>query len=429
MADGLKRVAVIGGGWAGMAAAVALAEKGLPVTVFEAARQLGGRARRADIHGLPLDNGPHLLLGAYRKSLGLMARVHAGPLPLKRTPLRLDVPGHFRLSLPRLPAPLHLAWGLLTARGLSWRERLAAARFVGWLRRRRFRLGQDTSVESLLRDHGQDSGLRRHLWEPLCLAALNTPIALASAQVFLHVLRDSLAAERAASDMLLPLTDFSALFPEPAAACVRRQGGEVRLSCPVRHIRRRDSGLVLATDDGEECFDQVVCAVPPQRLPALTADLPELAAIREMVADFRYQPIYSLYLQYPEDRCLPAPLIGLDGGPGQWVFDRGRTHGQKGLMAVVISGPGRHETLGPELLLAAVAEELAPLLGRRPPLWGKVVAEKRATFSCEAGVKRPPNATPLANFYLAGDYTEGDYPATLEGAVRSGLACAARISA
>ena len=428
MADGLKRVAVIGGGWAGMAAAVALAEKGLPVTVFEAARQLGGRARRAAIHGLPLDNGPHLLLGAYRESLRLMARVHPGPLPLKRIPLRLDVPGHFRLSLPRLPAPLHLAWGLLAAQGLTWQERLAAARFVRWLKRRQFCLGQDASVESLLRGHGQDGGLRRHLWEPLCLAALNTPIALASAQVFLHVLRDSLAAERAASDMLLPLADFSALFPEPAAAYVRRQGGEVRLSCPVRHIRRQNSGLTLATDGGEESFGQVICAVPPQRLPSLTAELPELAETRKMVAGFHYQPIYSLYLQYPEDHRLPAPLLGLDGGLGQWVFDRGQTHGQKGLMAVVISGPGRHETLDHEALLDAVAWELAPLLGQPHPLWGKVVAERRATFSCEAGLRRPSIATPLANFHLAGDYTEGDYPATLEGAVRSGIACAARIT-
>lgn len=423
----LTRIAVIGGGWAGMTAAVELAERGLPVTVFEAAKQLGGRARGVSANGLALDNGPHLLLGAYRETLRLLEKVHSGPLPLLRRPLHLEIPGAFRLRLPPLPAPLHLAYGLLSAQGLSWRERLAAARFMESLKRTRFRLEQDTTVDALLLAHGQEGAPRRYLWEPLCLAALNTPPAKASAQVFANVLRDSLAGSGDACDMLLPQADFTALFPAPAAEYVQRRGGEVRLSCPVRTVERRGDGFGLVTDHGSETFTHVVCAASPQRLPPLLAGLPELADTVETAAAFRYQPIYNLYLQYPPPLRLPHPLLGMAGGLGQWVFDRGPTHGQAGLMAVTISGEGKHERLEQEELAATVARELAPLVGHSAPLWHKTVAEKRATFACTPALSRPKTETALPGLVLAGDYVQGDYPATLEGAVRSGVAAARRL--
>lgn len=427
MDQGLTRVAVIGGGWAGMAAAVELAEQGLPVTVFEGAKQLGGRARGIAVNGLVLDNGPHLLLGAYRETLRLLAKVHPGPLPLLRQPLHLDIPGHFRLHLPSLPAPLHLAVGLLTARGMDWKERLAAARFMESLKRAHFRLEHDTTVDALLYAHGQEGAPRRYLWEPLCLAALNTPPSKASAQVFVNVLRDSLAGNRAACDMLLPRTDFTALFPAPAAEYVARRGGEVRLSCPVRAISKGEAGYVLATGGGSETFSHVVCAVPPQRLPTLLAGLPELERAVQQAATFGYQPIYNVYLQYPSHTHLTRPLLGMADSLGQWVFDRGPTHGQDGLMAVTISGEGAHEQLEHHELAARVAQELAPLVGSAAPLWHRVVAEKRATFACTPQLSRPPGETALPNLMLAGDYVRGDYPATLEGAVQNGVASARRL--
>ncbi len=411
-----------------MAAAVELAERDVPVTVFEAARQLGGRARGVAVNGLALDNGPHLLLGAYRETLRLLEKVHPGPLPLLRLPLHLEIPGAFRLHLPSLPAPLHLAVGLLTARGVNWKERLAAARFMESLKRIRFRLEQDTTLAALLRLHGQHGAPSRHLWEPLCLAALNTPPAKASAQAFLNVLRDSLAGSRDACDMLLPQTDFTALFPAPAVDYVQRRGGEVRLSCPVRAISKEGSGYALTTDGGSEIFSHVVCAVPPQRLPALLAGLPELAGTVKTAAAFRYQPIYNVYLQYPSGTHLSQPLLGMAGGLGQWVFDRGWTHGQDGLMAVTLSGEGAHEKLGQDELAATVARELAPLTGSATPLWHRVVAEKRATFACTPDLPRPKGKTALPGLVLAGDYVEGDYPATLEGAVSSGVAAAKRVT-
>jgi predicted NAD/FAD-dependent oxidoreductase len=144
-----------------------------------------------------------------------------------------------------------------------------------------------------------------------------------------------------------------------------------------------------------------------------------------MCAGFDYQPIYTVYLQYPSGAHLPFPMIGLSGGHAQWVLDRGALEGQDGLLAVVISAEGRHQTLTQNLLAIEVASELAQAFpDLPPPEWHKVIAEKRATFTCRPSLSRPAQCTPMANLYLAGDHTAGDYPATIEGAVRSGVKCA-----
>lgn len=420
------KVAVIGAGYAGMAAATELAAHGIPVTVFEASKQLGGRARRVNYRGLALDNGQHIFLGAYHETLRLMRLVGADPAALLlRLPLQLVIPGHFSLKAASLPAPLHLALGLITARGLSWGERLSAVMFMDAMRRLNFRLPEDLNAAEMLAQHGQTGNLRRYLWEPLCVAALNTPLATASAQVFLNALRDSLAGSRADSDMLLPLVDLSRLFPEYAAAFVEKHGGNVRLSQTVLSIRASAQGFAVETRQGTEKFDRVICALPPQRLAALVADLPELADATAKTARLGYQPIYTVFLQYAATTRLPRPMIGLCDGVTQWVFDHGQMNREAGLMCAVISAEGPHQALGHDQLAQQVDAELRATLPDLPqPLWHKVIADKRATFACTPNLDRPGQATPLPNFYLAGDYTSGDYPATLEGAVQSGVKAA-----
>lgn len=420
------KVAVIGAGYAGLAAAVELAAQGVSVTVFEAARLLGGRARRVDYRSMALDNGQHIFLGAYRETLRLMRMAGADPAALLlRLPLQLVIPGRFSLQAAPLPAPLHLALALLTARGLTWGERLSAVSFMSTMRRRGFHLNDDIGAGKMLAMHGQTGNLRRYLWEPLCIAALNTPLDAASAQVFLNVLRDSLAGSRADSDMLLPLANLTRLFPEHAAAFIENHGGKIVHSRTVLGVKAEADGFSLKMRTWTEKFERVICAVPPQRLTALTADLPELEQARALVGRFTYQPIYSVFLQYPAATCLPLPMIGLHGGITQWVFDRGRINHEAGLLCAVISAEGPHQALDHDELAQRVDDELRTTLpDLPPPLWHKVIAEKRATFACTPGLNRPGQATPLPNFYLAGDYTAGDYPATLESAVRSGVKCA-----
>lgn len=424
-AHGAARVAVIGGGYAGMAAAVELARGGAVVTVFETARVLGGRARRVEINGRQLDNGLHILLGAYRETLRLIDLVSSPgePAGLLRMPLELTIYPDFFLRSSRLPAPLNLFFALLLARGFHLRERLAAARFVIRVKRKRFRLARDISVSELLVAERQPETVSRLLWHPLCVSALNTPPDKASAQIFLNVLRDSFDGRRSDSDLLLPTVDFSVLFPERAARYLQAHRGRVELGTTINTIER--DGHEFSLSPGAGNFSQVVVAVPPHRIGALLASLTALAPLAQRIGRFAYQPIYSVYLQYAAGVRLPFRMGGIEATYSQWLFDRGQLCAQDGLIGVVISAHGAHRDLPHDELARAVhAELLARFPGLGAPLWHQVIAEKRATFACTPGLLRPDNATAVPGLFLAGDYTASDYPATIESAVRSGVRAA-----
>jgi squalene-associated FAD-dependent desaturase len=420
------KVGIIGGGYAGMAAAVELVARGIPVTVFESAKQLGGRARGVLHNDTQIDNGQHLLLGCYRETLRLIELVGGNiEQDFLRLPLQLDLHGQFSLKAPRLPAPLHLLVALFKAQGLTWSERMNAARFMLKLRSMDFRLSNDMTVTELLSQNEQDANLTLKLWEPLCIAALNTPIHKASAQVLLNVLRDSLDRTRADSDMLLPRIDFTALFPQRAAALIEQNGGKVYISCGVDAIVPKDESIELTSVQGTHLFSHVICATPPTVTAKLLRPIAGLASAVVQTERLEHQPIYTVYLQYPSHVRLPHPMLGLHQRCSQWLFDKGQIAGQSGLLAAVISAEGLHQELSQEELAQKVIAELSEEFGiTEQPEWFKVIAEKRATFCCAPNLQRPTQQTALSNLLLAGDYTAGDYPATLEGAVLSGIRCA-----
>lgn len=427
------KVAIVGGGWAGLAAAVELCKAGAQVTLIEASRKLGGRGRSVEVHGHTLDNGQHIFVGAYHETLRLMHTVGASQERLlKRLPLELSFPGSrpapFRLRLPRLPAPLHLAFGLLATRGAKLSEKIAAVRFMRALQASHYRLDADCTVAELLDRHAQYGNLRRHMWEPLCLAALNTEAKNASAQIFANVLRDSLGGGRADTDLLLPAVDLDQLFPLSAADFIRAQGGEIRLSSRLSEL---PADLTI---DGAR-FDHIILAVAPQHAAPLLAQNAATASIATTLAGYSYEPIGTVYLGYPPELKLPFPMLGLSGGQtgrlGQWVFDRGTLGGAAGVMGFVLSAEGAWDELDNEALAATLHTELQEALQTRlpQPLWLQVIRDRRATFSCRPNLPRPAARTPIPGLWLAGDYACADYPATLEGAVRSGIAAARGILA
>ncbi len=405
-----------------------LCAAGLPVTVFEASRQLGGRARRVSIEGQHLDNGQHILIGAYSATLNLLRQLGADPeTVLLRGPLDLRYADGFRMRAPKLPAPLHLGWALAGAKGLTWTERLAAARMMQSLKACSFELPPQQTVGELLAQHRQSDTATRHLWEPLCVSALNTPIASASARVFAAVLRDSLAGSRSDSDLLIPRTDLGDLLPEPAARHIELHKGRIRLGVAVHRISHDADKSTFHINDEAEDYSHVILATAPQHAAALL-DHPRLSTTRALIEALRYQPIVTCYLQYPETAQLPCPMLGLTGTV-QWLFDRGQLGGQPGLFAAVISADGRHRDLDQGELAAHVHKEIAvqAMAGLPAPTWSRVITEKRATYACDAGVLRPAMQTALPGLLLAGDYIDCDYPATLETAVRQGLAAATAI--
>jgi squalene-associated FAD-dependent desaturase len=265
--------------------------------------------------------------------------------------------------------------------------------------------------------------LRKYLWEPLCVSALNTPAALASAQVFANVLRDGLTGARENSDLLLPCEDLGRLFPEPAAAFVQARGGEILLGSAVRAIHGAPDRFML--DDRPGQFSHVIVACAPQHALALVPRWSGLERIRAAIEGLDYQPIVTCYLQYPESVALSAPMLGFAGGRVQWLFDRGKLGGPAGLLAAVISASGRHAALESRTLNSLIENELAASWGRLPATrWSRTIVERRATFCCEPSLARPGGTTPVSGLLLAGDYVGNEYPGTLESAVRSGIAAA-----
>ena len=425
----IMQVAIIGGGWAGLAAAVTLAEQHIPVTLFESAAQLGGRARRVEINGLALDNGQHIFLGVYRETLRLLAQVGVVIRDAcYASPLTLQVEPEFYLRAARLPAPWHLAAGLLRSRGISLRDKFSAVRFLSALKHAQFTVAPDLTVAALLAKHRQSTALNDYLWHPLCLAALNTPPQSAAAQVFVNVLRDAFFGVRDDSRLLLPRVDLGRLFPDAAARYLHAHIGTLCLNQRIQRIEVAAEGFTLHHAQGAESFSHVICAVPAHRVANLLGHLAPLHAAIAQINALRYQPIYTVYLQYDATVRLRFPMLGLTQTLSQWVFDRGALTNQPGLMAVVISAEGAHEKLSHAELASIVAKELQGKLGLvGPPHWTQVIAEKRATFACTPNLARPNNQTPLPGLWLAGDYTASAYPATLEAAVRSGIDSARRV--
>lgn len=415
-------VAIIGGGWAGLAAAITLTEQRVPIKLFESAAQLGGRARRLQLHNLPLDNGQHILIGAYRETLRLMQRCGVDiDKACYAPPLTLQVFPSFHLQAARLPAPWHLGVGLFRCKGISLPEKLTALRFLLALKRMHFTVAPALTVSTLLHQQRQSARLNDFLWHPLCLAALNTPPATASAQIFVNVIRDAFFTTADASRLLLPQLDLGALFPDVAAHYLQARGASLNLNQRVHHVDFHEGRFTLHHALGTEQFTQVISAVAPFHLAKLLGKLPGLQPIIEQLATWDYQPIYTVYLQYDASVSLPFPMLGLSQTISQWVFDRSLTQ-QPGLLAVVISAQGAHTAWSHDELALRVQAELKQALGiSQAPQWTQVIAEKRATFSCTPELCRPENQTSLPGLCLAGDYTASEYPATLEAAVRSGV--------
>jgi squalene-associated FAD-dependent desaturase len=453
--DPVRSAAVIGAGWAGCAAAVTLARAGVRVTLYEAARSPGGRARRVERDGLALDNGQHLLVGAYHETLALIASLHGtnAAHALHRQPLTLAplAPAGVRLAAWRLPAPLHLAGALAGASGLSWRERLALIRDYRTLAARGFRCAADATVAHLFA--ATPPRAFAALWEPLTLAALNTPPERASAQLFANVLAAAFAGSRRDSDFLVPAVDLSALLPDPAVADVVARGGEFRAGTTVERVAPAGAGVeVLARGAAPDRFDAVVLATGPHQVAATLGDgyVGDAAvdALRRMAAAFTYESITTVWLGFAADVAWPGRVVRLDDAPGQWLFDRrdalatvgaspraaatatgsprgARPAALRALAAIVISAGGPHDALPQDELAAVVLAQLQRLAPALPPsTWHRVIAERRATYACTPGLARPRAGALAPGLYLAGDYADADFPATLEAAVRSGIRAA-----
>lgn len=433
-------VAVIGGGWAGCAAAWALASRGVPVVLHEAADVLGGRARRVERAGLPIDNGQHLLVGAYEATRSLLRTVHGGRVDPGLDRQRLEVvpfardAAAVRLRALHLPPPWNIAAGLALAKGLGLGERVAALRWLKALRESGYERPGAESVDAMLAS--LPSRVARGVFEPLALAALNTPTDRASARVFAHLL-GRVAHGPGAADFLLPVFDLSELLPEPAARRVETRGGEIRLRSAAVVASASDQGVDIHANGGTWRAAAAIVAVGPHQLahvfaPGVAAQ-PDVADALEATAAMRYESAATVYLGLRERVRLPSRISRLDDAPGQWIVDRhdaldrapdaAAARALRGLVAVVISAAGAHDDLDVKALAGRVQAQLKRLKPAFPvAVWSQVIVERRATFACAPGLRRPRTSAVGPRLRLAGDYLDPNLPATIEAAVASGEA-------
>jgi squalene-associated FAD-dependent desaturase len=427
------KVAVVGAGWAGLAAAVRATQAGHAVDVFELAPMPGGRARSDDESAAATDNGQHILLGGYGRTLALMRDVGVDPAAvLQRLPLAVLAPDGSGLALRGTgPRFLDAARALVTARGFGLHDKLSLLRLAADWRRRAFRCDPALTVDALLRGIATPS-LRERLLEPLCVAALNTPTDVASAAVFLAVLRDSLFGARDASDLLVPRVPLARLLPLPATEWLRAQGARVHLRRRVAALQRGPDGwTVPATEPSAEplaSFDRVVLATPATEAARLTREV--APAWSATAGGLAHEPIATLRLRAPGRRW-PAPMLALAADairrPAQFAFPAPVQDDGTQEVTLVVSAAAAWLTRGSEALAEAALDQWRQVCGAGAATAVECLdlrIDRRATFRCTAGVQRPPAAI-AAGLVAAGDYVESPYPATLEAAVRAGEAAVA----
>lgn len=440
---GSAPVVVVGAGFAGLAAAVRLAGKGRKVVLVEATSKGGGRSRSFQHaeSGWELDNGQHLMMGCYYETLSFLRAIGAEHNVDFQRNLAIDMvrPGGGRVKLrcPALPAPLHLAAGLLTMRGLGVVHKAAALRLGLLLRGEVDRPDDNETCDAWLRRLGQTQGIRGAFWDPLIWGVLNDDPLVASAAMLVAVLERAFMGTRDGSRLGVPKVPLSRLYVQDAVEFLRSRGADLRLAQPMRGIETDAEGVrAIVLRSGERLEARtVISAVPPR--PLLDA-LPEAARrhpVFQDVGQLDTSPIINLWAFVDRPLFDDVPFVGLIGSPLHWLFDRSRIEERdergRTLLNCTISGARGMVDDRPESLMETFKSEMRRFFpGRRIEVLGsKVIKEKRATISHAAGTyqRRPETVSPIKGLYLAGDWVRTGLPATIESACQSGHDAAGEI--
>ncbi len=433
-ATGMSRAIVIGGGVAGLAAAVALTERGAAVTLFEARPHTGGRAfsfhdRATDVD---IDNGQHLVMGCCTATLSLLRTIGSDGLLARVDPMRipfLHADGRRAELRPgALPHPLNLVQGFLGYRMLGVVERLAVLRVAASLR-----LASARTIDALdgvaaanwLAAHGQRAAALDLLWRPIVLATMNADVHEVSAKLFAVVLREIFLGRADGSALLLATRPLSDIFAHPALDWLRARGAEVHLHRAVERVLVTDGCAAGVVDAGGilHAADLVVSTVPHDACRALMrrSGLEGVVGGSERL---HAAPIVSVHV-WSTTRITAEAMTGLLGTRVQWVFDKGSV-GDLHHVSCTISAATGEEYEDPVQVESFVRKELCrvyPHLRGEDIVRVKVIRERRATFLPAPGLEgvRPATQTSVPGLLLAGDWTATGLPATIEGAVRSGF--------
>lgn len=431
-----RRTVVVGGGLAGMAAALRLAATGCEVTLLERRPFLGGRAFsfRDPGTGAVIDNGQHVLVGACHRLRAFLSDIGspAGAFARQRALAVPILDGRGRrstLSAVRLPSPLHLLPALVRYRHLGPRDRLRVARDAGALARIEDRSAlEDVSLGEWLARRGTSREAIERFWEPLVTPALNVPISEANLPLTAFFLERALWSGAEGGALWLPRTGLSEAIGEPGRRALEAAGVTVRVGERVTTVAVEGHRALGVELSGGETLaaDALVCTLPPRELDAALQRGPGYAAVGAA-------PIVNAYLWY--DRPVAdLAFAGTFGSGLQWIFDRERLLGPERsggpCLGISLSAADDWIDLPKDEIAGRLDEAVGSVFPRRRGARleaSAVVKEPRATFRADAGCghRRPGPQGPVDGLWLAGDWTDTGWPATMEGAVRSGERAAA----
>lgn len=437
----MNRVAVIGGGFAGLAAAVSLAEKGIAVTLLERRKRLGGRAYSFTDRttGDTVDNGQHLFMKCYRHTRDFLALIGTADRLQFQDALRIEFrhqdQGSSTLAFPRwLPPPINLFAGFLRFGSVGWGDVLRLRRVAASLKRPP---ECDTSVDAWLNTCGQSPGIRRAFWDPLCASALNLRPQDARADLMATVLREAFLGGRDGACIGYAGAGLSALYTDAARRFIEARGGTVRTGAAVTAVSPRPGNRIDLRLKSDETLsaDACICAVPP---PALFNLLPQtdLSEIHHLFSHLRPSPILSLNLWFDRP-IIETEFIGLQDTRIHWVFNKaaiyaGRDRASEGHVTLVASAAvDLVDRPDDELVRIALEDLRATVPGAKNArlLHHRAIKERRATFARPPGSPALPPQPVCPNVYIAGGWTDTGLPDTIEGAVLSGYRAAERVVA
>lgn len=417
------KIAIIGAGWAGMAAALKL--RRYDITVFEAAKTAGGRARPIAHKqlGLTIDNGQHILIGAYHATFGLMQSIG---IDIEKVCLRQNLclqslDHSLTLKYLNLPSPLNRLGVVSHSNGLSGiKGRLHLLRVFNALKQK---IPADINALNWLQSLNCPTELLERLWQPLCIAICNTDLQQTQAKIFARTLKDSIASRASDSDIYIPKNTLADLWQHQACKIL---GNKIQYTA-AKSINHSNNGWLV----NNQYFDKLIITTPAYITSKLISDLNGADDYLKTWPDFEYAAIGTLSLLLEQPWLNNMPMALLFDNPhtaawGQWAFNHYYLNGSN-LVNIVIGDADRYADVDKSDIVSGVIQQIRQQsnLPLPPVTRHALITEKRATFKANRGsINRPGVETPWNGLFLAGDWVDTGYPAVLEGAVRSGLQAA-----